>query len=83
MQVALRGQSKSPLQNYIRRNALFSLHFGRLSEQIEEDEINEYLAALARDPRSPSRSSFNPGYVIELRNEGLKCNKTATYGDEA
>jgi integrase/recombinase XerD len=57
-QVALRGQSKSTLQNYIRRIALFSLHFGKLPEQIEEDEINEYLAALARDPRSPSRSSF-------------------------
>ena len=27
--------------------------------------------------------AFNPDYVIELRNEGLKCNKTATYGDEA
>jgi len=57
-QVTLRGQSKSTLQNYIRRIALFSLHFGRLPEQIEEDEINEYLAALARDPKSPSRSSF-------------------------
>jgi len=57
-QVALRGQSKSTLQNYLRRIALFSLHFGRLPEQIQEDEINEYLAALARDPKSPSRSSF-------------------------
>ena len=57
-QVTLRSQSKSTLQNYIRRIALFSLHFGRLPEQIEEDEINEYLAALARDPKSPSRSSF-------------------------
>ena len=27
--------------------------------------------------------SFNPGYVLELRDEPLKCNKTATYGDEA
>jgi site-specific recombinase XerD len=58
LQVTLRGQSKSTLQNYVRRIALFVLHFGRLPEQIEEDEINEYLAALARDPRSPSRSSF-------------------------
>jgi hypothetical protein len=41
-QVTLRGQSKSTLQNYIRRIALFSLHFGRLPEQIGEDEINEY-----------------------------------------
>jgi site-specific recombinase XerD len=57
-QVALRGQSPSTLNNYIRRIALISLHFGRLPEQIEEDEINEYLVALARDPKSPSRSSF-------------------------
>ncbi len=57
-QVILRGQSKSTLQNYIRRIAQISLHFGKLPEHIDEDEINEYLAALARDPKSPSRSSF-------------------------
>jgi len=57
-QVALRGQSKSTLNNYIRRIALFVVHFGKLPEQIDPDEINEYLAALARDPKSPSRSSF-------------------------
>ena len=57
-QVALRGQSKSTLQNYIRRIALFVVHFGKLPELIEADEINEYLAALTRDPKSPSRSSF-------------------------
>lgn len=57
-QVALRGQSKSTLDNYIRRIALFVLHFGKLPEQIDPEEINEYLAALACDPRSPSRSSF-------------------------
>lgn len=57
-QVFLRGQSTSTLQNYIRRIALISLHFGKLPEAIDEDEINEYLVALARDPKSPSRSSF-------------------------
>lgn len=57
-QVTLRGQSTSTLQNYIRRIALFVLHFGKLPEQIEDEEINEYLTALARDPKSPSRSSF-------------------------
>ena len=57
-QVELRGQSTSTLQNYIRRIALFVIHFGRLPDQISEDEINEYLVSLARDPRSPSRSSF-------------------------
>lgn len=57
-QVTLRGQSMSTLQNYIRRIALFVIHFGMLPEQIDPEEINEYLAALARDPKSPSRSSF-------------------------
>jgi len=57
-QVTLRGQSKSTLNNYIRRIALCVLHFGKLPEQTDTEEINEYLAALARDPRSPSRSSF-------------------------
>jgi integrase/recombinase XerD len=57
-QVELRGQSRSTFQNYIRRIALISLHFKRLPELVSEDEINEYLVALARDPKSPSRSSF-------------------------
>lgn len=57
-QVTLRGQSKSTLQNYIRRIALFVIRFEKLPQQIDPEEINEYLAALARDPRSPSRSSF-------------------------
>ena len=42
----------------IRRIALFVVHFGKLPEQIDPEEINEYLVALARDPKSPSRSSF-------------------------
>jgi len=57
-QVTLRGQSKSTLDNYTRRIALFVLHFKQLPEELSEDEINEYLVALARDPKSPSRSSF-------------------------
>jgi len=57
-QVTLRGQSKSTLNNYIRRIALFVIHFKKLPEQIDPEEINEYLVALARDPKSPSRSSF-------------------------
>ena len=57
-QVILRGQSKSTLNNYIRRIALFVIHFEKLPERVTEDEINEYLVSLARDPRSPSRSSF-------------------------
>jgi integrase/recombinase XerD len=57
-QVTLRGQSPSTLTNYIRRIALFVIHFERLPEQVSEDKANEYLVALARDPKSPSRSSF-------------------------
>ena len=47
-QVTLRGHSKSTLNNYIRRIALFVVHFGKLPEQIEPEEINEFLVALAR-----------------------------------
>jgi site-specific recombinase XerD len=57
-QVVLRGQSESTLNNYIRRIAAISLHFRKLPQHIEEEEINEYLVALAIDPKSPSRSSF-------------------------
>ena len=57
-QVTLRGQSMSTLNNYIRRIALFVVHFEKLPELVDADEINEYLVALARDPKSPSRSSF-------------------------
>jgi len=57
-QVTLRGQSVSTMRNYSRRIALFVIHFERLPEHVSEDEINEYLVALARDPKSPSRSSF-------------------------
>jgi len=54
----LRGQSKSTFDNYLRRIALISLHFGRMPEDISDDEIKEYLTALALSSRSPSRSSF-------------------------
>jgi len=57
-QVALRGQSKSTLDNYLKSISRISLHFSRLPDQISDDEINEYLCALALDPKAPSRSSF-------------------------
>ncbi len=57
-QVTLRGQIRSTLQNYIRRIALFVIHFGKLPEQVDPEEINIYLVFLAGDPKSPSRSSF-------------------------
>jgi site-specific recombinase XerD len=57
-QVTLRGQSQSTLDNYIRCIANISIHFGRLPEDICDNEINEYLTALAINPKSPSRSNF-------------------------
>jgi integrase/recombinase XerD len=57
-QVTLRGQSQSTLNNYIRCIANITLHFGKLPELILDDEINEYLCALALNPNSPSRSNF-------------------------
>lgn len=57
-QVALRGQSESTLENYIRRIASISLHFDKLPEQLDDDQVNEYLTTLALDPKSPSRSNF-------------------------
>ena len=57
-QVALKGQSKSTLENYIRRIAIISLHFGKLPELVSDDEINEYLASLALSSKTPSRSNF-------------------------
>jgi site-specific recombinase XerD len=54
----LQGKSKSTFMNYIRRIALISLHFGRLPDDISDDEIREYLTALALSSDSPSRSSF-------------------------
>ncbi len=54
----LRGQSKSTFENYLRRIALISLHFGRMPEDVSDDEIQEYLTALALSSDSPSRSSF-------------------------
>ena len=49
-QVALRGQSKSTLNDYVRRIALFVINFVRLPEQIDVEEINEYLAGLPEIP---------------------------------
>lgn len=57
-QVTLRGQSQSTLENYIRRIAQTTLHFGKLPEKVSDDEINEYLTSLALSAKSPSRSNF-------------------------
>lgn len=57
-QVTLRGQSKSTLNNYIRRIAAICLHFEKLPQEISDDELTEYLTSLAISPKSPSRSNF-------------------------
>lgn len=57
-QTALRGQSKSTLNNYMRRIAAISLHFQQLPEHISDEELNEYLAGLAMSCKTPSRSNF-------------------------
>jgi hypothetical protein len=42
-QVTLRGQSKSTLNNFIRRIALFVIHFKKLPEQIDPEEITGWV----------------------------------------
>jgi integrase/recombinase XerD len=54
----LQGKSQSTFENYIRRITRISLHFNKLPEHITDDEINEYLTAMALYSKSPSRSSF-------------------------
>lgn len=55
---AIQGKSQSTFKNYIRRVAIISLHFNRLPENIDDQEIQEYLAGMAMSSKSPSRSSF-------------------------
>jgi hypothetical protein len=66
-QFTLRGQSKSTLNNYIRRIALCVLHFRKLPEQTDTEEINEYLAALARAFATPFQKHHYPNSSIFLR----------------
>jgi site-specific recombinase XerD len=54
----LKGQSTSTFDNYIRFLAKISLHFGRLPDDICDEEINEYLTGLALNSKSASRSTF-------------------------
>ena len=54
----LQGKSESTFENYIRTIARISLHFSQLPEHIPDEEINEYLTALALSSKSPSRSTF-------------------------
>lgn len=56
--VRLSGQSSSTLNNYARKLAQLSLHFGKLPQHIGEKEMNQYLASLARQSKTPSLSDF-------------------------
>lgn len=56
--VRLSGHSPSTLNNYARKMAQLSLHFGKLPEYIGEKEVNKYLANLARQSKTPSLSDF-------------------------
>lgn len=54
----LQGKSDSTFTNYLGRIAIISLHFGRLPEDISDDELKDYLTGLAMESKAPSRSSF-------------------------
>jgi integrase/recombinase XerD len=56
--VRLSGQSPSTLNNYARKLAQLSLHFGKLPQHISEKELNRYLADMARQSKTPSLSDF-------------------------
>ena len=56
--VRLSGQSPSTLTNYARKLAQLSLHFGKLPQHISEKELNQYLAQMARQSKTPSLSDF-------------------------
>lgn len=56
--VTLTDRSKSLLSSYGRRLAHLCLHFGKLPQDISEKEINQYLVSLAKQSKTPSRSSF-------------------------
>jgi integrase/recombinase XerD len=56
--ILISGLSSSALNNYARRVAEVCLHFNRLPKDIGENELNKYLADMAREGKSPCRSNF-------------------------
>jgi len=56
--VKISGHSSSTYENYTRKLASLSLHFGKLPQNISDKEINKYLAQLARQSKTPSLSEF-------------------------
>lgn len=56
--VLISGNSSSALRNYARKVAEVCLHFDRLPKDICENDLNKYLADLARQSKSPCLSNF-------------------------
>jgi len=56
--VLVSGNSPSALRNYARKVAEVCLHFDRLPSDISENDLNRYLADLARQSQSPCLSNF-------------------------
>lgn len=56
--VILSSQSKSTFTNYGRKLAHLCFHFNALPHEVSDEQINEYLANLARSSKTPSRSAF-------------------------
>jgi|ERR1035438_3786426 site-specific recombinase XerD len=56
--IILSSQSKSTFTNYGRKLAHLCLHFNALPHEVSDDQIDEYLAKLARSSKTPSRSAF-------------------------
>jgi hypothetical protein len=67
--ILILGLSSSALNNYARRVAEVCLHFNRLPKDISENELNKYLADMAREGKSQCLSNFKftvTGYVISI-----------------
>lgn len=56
--VLISGNSSSALRNYARKVAEVCLHFDRLPQDISENDLNRYLADMARQKQSPCLSNF-------------------------
>lgn len=54
----LDGNTPITFKHYSRVLAQLSLHFGKLPQQISEEELNKYMASLIRQSKSPSLSEF-------------------------
>lgn len=57
-QIAMSNRSESTLKNYSTKLASLCLHFGCMPEELDPEQLQDYLARLAKSGASPSRSSF-------------------------